>query len=229
MEPVDGSADSVQNIFRGDARKWHVASRRLRRDELELTSLFSMGHIARRLPAVELPQWAALTALRPLHALMAAPSLVFLATLTMMLFRPPGVDLYWIDRIAFLLLVFIVLLRALSMRQSSPVAGTVTWPMLGLVVLTLSCVLAQPYAPQNWSLFAAKWLVPFVLYHLAGLVFDDAASLKRFELFALITLAYLSFTAIMSLAGIDTLVFPRYILEEGLGIHADRARGPFLQ
>jgi len=188
-----------------------------------------MEQIAGRLPSGELPKWTALTALRPLHALMAAPSLLFLAALTAMLFRPPGVELYPIDRIAFLLLVFVVLLRVLSLRQSFRVAGTVTWPMLGLVALTLSCVLAQPYGPQNWSLFAAKWLVPFVLYHLAGLVFDDAASLKRFELFALITLAYLTFTAIMSLAGINALIFPRYILEEGLGIHADRARGPFLQ
>lgn len=188
-----------------------------------------MGHTAGRIPAGELPQWTALTALRPLHALMAAPSLLFLATLTVMLFRPPGVELYRIDRIAFLLLVFVVLLRAFSRQHSLRVAGPVTWPMLGLVVLMLSCVLAQPYAPQNWSLFAAKWLVPFVLYHLAGLVFDDAASLRRFESFALITLAYLSFTAIMSLAGVNDLIFPSYILDEGLGIHADRARGPFLQ
>ena len=188
-----------------------------------------MGHIAGRIPAGELPQWTALTALRPLHALMAAPSLLFLATLTVMLFRPPGVELYRMDRIAFLLLVFVVLLRAFCLQQSLRVAGPVTWPMLGLVVLMLSCVFAQPYAPQNWSLFAAKWLVPFVLYHLAGLVFDDAASLRRFETFALITLAYLSFTAIMSLAGINDLIFPRYILDEGLGIHADRARGPLLQ
>jgi O-antigen ligase len=170
-----------------------------------------------------------LTAFRPLHALMAAPSLLFLVTLAVMLFRPPDVQLYWLDRIAFLLLVFVVLVRAFSLQQSLRVAGAVTWPMLGLVVLTLSCVIAQPYEPQNWSLFAAKWLVPFVLYHLAGLVFDDAASLRRFETFALITLAYLSFTAIMSLAGINSLIFPRYILDEGLGIHADRARGPLLQ
>jgi O-antigen ligase len=170
-----------------------------------------------------------LTAIRPLHALMAAPSLLFLATLAVMLFRPPDVQLYWLDRIVFLLLVFVVFLRAFSLQQSLQIAGPVTWPMLGLVMLTLSCVLAQPYAPQNWSLFAAKWLVPFVLYHLAGLVFDDAASLKRFETFALITLAYLSFMAIMSLAGISSLIFPRYILDEGLGIHADRARGPLLQ
>jgi len=194
----------------------------------ELRILSSMGHIAGRLPAREL-QWTALTALRPLHALMAAPSLLFLATLTVMLFRPPGVDLYRIDRIAFLLLIFIVLLRAFSLQQSMRIAATVTWPMLGLVALTLSCVLAQPYEPQNWSLFAGKWLVPFVLFHLAGLVFDDAASLRRFETFALITLAYLTFTAIISLAGINALIFPRYILDDGLGIHADRARGPFLQ
>ncbi len=170
-----------------------------------------------------------LTALRPMHALMAAPSLLFVATLAVMLFRPPDVQLYWLDRIAFLLLMFVVLLRAFSLRQSLRVAGPVTWPMLGLVVLMLSCVLTQPYAPQNWSSFAAKWLVPFVLFHLAGLVFNDSASLRRFETFALITLAYLSFTAIMSFAGINSLIFPRYILDEGLGIHADRARGPFLQ
>ena len=122
-----------------------------------LRILSSMGHIAGRIPAGALPQWTALTVLRPLHALMAAPSLLLLATLTVMLFRPPGVELYPIDRIAFLLLVFVALVRALSMQQSLRVAGTVTWPMLGLVALTLSCVLAQPYAAQNWSLFAAKW------------------------------------------------------------------------
>lgn len=188
-----------------------------------------MGNIAGRIPAGELRQWTVLTAFRPLHALMSAPSFLFLVTLTVMLFRPPDVQLYWLDRIAFLLLVFVVLLRIAVLQQSVLVVGGVTWPLLGLVALTLSCVLAQPYAPQNWSLFAAKWLVPFLLYHLAGLVFNDTASLRRFETFALITLAYLSFTAIMSLAGIDTLIFPRYILDEGLGIHADRARGPFLQ
>jgi putative inorganic carbon (HCO3(-)) transporter len=194
-----------------------------------LRILSSIGTIAGRLPAGELPQWTVLTALRPLHALIAAPSLLFVATLAVMLFRPPDVQIYRIDRIAFLLLVFVVLLRAFSLQQSLRIAGPVTWPMLGLIALTLSCVLAQPYEPQNWSLFAAKWLVPFVLFHLAGLVFDDAASLKRFETFALLTLAYLSFTAIMSLAGINALIFPRYILDEGLGIHADRARGPLLQ
>src|SRR2546427_5704705 len=118
MEPVDGFADSVQDVFRGDARKWHVGSALLRLMNGQLRLLSSMGNIAGRLPAGEVPQWTVLTALRPLHALMAAPSLLFLATLAVMLFRPPDVQLYWLDRIAFLLLIFVVLLRAFSLQQS---------------------------------------------------------------------------------------------------------------
>jgi O-antigen ligase len=174
-------------------------------------------------------QWTGVVAFRPLHALMAGPSWFFLATLTVMLFRPPDLQLYWLDRAAFLLLAFVVLLRALVLRQSLSVAGPVTWPMLGLLVLSLSCVLAQPYDPQNWSMFAAKWAVPFVLYHLAGFVFDDAGSLRRFETFALIVLGYLSLIAILFLFNATEWIFPRYILDDSLGIHADRARGPFLQ
>jgi len=101
--------------------------------------------------------------------------------------------------------------------------------MLLLTLLAFSAVLAQPYEAETWSLFAAKWAVPFALFHLAGLVFSDGRSLQRFETFAVLTLAYLSFTAIMFLIGANDLVFPRYILDESLGIHADRARGPFLQ
>jgi O-antigen ligase len=39
----------------------------------------------------------------------------------------------------------------------------------------------------------------------------------------------LSFIAIAFLLGARSLIFPRFILNESLGFHADRARGPFLQ
>lgn len=87
----------------------------------------------------------------------------------------------------------------------------------------------EPYAPENWSLFAAKWLVPFVLYHLSSVVFTDPIAIRRFEVFALIVLGYLTLTAIFFLVDARSLIFPRYILDENIGIHADRARGPFLQ
>ena len=182
-----------------------------------------------RLWMVEVTQWSAVIAFRPLHALMASPSLLFLGTLTIMLFRPPDVQFYSLDRIALLLLILVVLLRALALRQPLWVAGPVTWPMLGLLLLGLWGVLSQPYEPDNWSLFAAKWVVPFALYHLAGFVFEDAASLRKFETFALVVLGYLSVIAILFLCDAKSFIFPRYILDEGLGIHVDRARGPFLQ
>jgi len=166
---------------------------------------------------------------RPLQALLAAPSAVFITTLAIMLFRPPDLQFYSLDRVALFALIFVVLLRTFVVQQSPWIPGPVTLPMFGLVLLALSSVLAESYEAQNWSLFAAKWVVPFTLYHLAGLVFQDANSVRRFEIFSILILAYLSLTAVFFLIDARSLIFPRYILDESLGIHADRARGPFLQ
>lgn len=173
--------------------------------------------------------WGLFSVARSVHGLISAPCLLFLLTLLIMLFRPPDVQFYSLDRIGLFVLIFVVMLRTLALRQSPWIVGPVTFPMLALVLLALCSVLTEPYEPQTWSLFAAKWLVPFVLYHLAAFVFEDAAALRKFEMFALIVLAYLSLTAIFFLADARSLIFPRYILNESIGIHADRARGPFLQ
>ena len=187
------------------------------------------GQITLRNSVPTLAHWTVVTAFRPLHALVAAPAILFLTTLAVMLFRPPDLQFYWLDRIAFLLLLFVVLLRALTLRRRATIAHPAMWPMIALLLLGLTSLLAQPYDSQSWSVFAAKWVVPFALYHLAGSVFDNAASLRRFETFTLVVLGYLCLIAILFLLGAREFIFPRYILDEGLGIHADRARGPFLQ
>jgi len=173
--------------------------------------------------------WIVGGSLRPLHALIAAPSLLFLATLALMLFHPPDFNFHSLDRLAFGLLILVVLLRACVLRQPLQLRGPVTWPMLALLLLAFYGAVSQPNDAETWSLFAAKWLVPFTLYHLAAYIFDDAQSLRRFETFSLIVLAYLSLTAIFFMIDAKQLIFPRYILDESLGYHADRARGPFLQ
>ena len=167
--------------------------------------------------------------LRPLHALLAAPSLLFLAVLAIMLFRPPDLSLFCIDRVLFVLLIAVVLLRSFLQHQPILLFSSATWPMIGLLVLALGSALVQPFNAQTWSLLASKFLVPFTLFHVAGLVFPGEREQGQFETFALLILAYLSLTAIASLLGMTALVFPRYILDESIGIHADRARGPFLQ
>lgn len=176
-----------------------------------------------------LAHWTVASAFRPLHALVAAPAALFLVTLAVMLFRPPDLQFYWLDRIAFLVLLFVVFLRSMVLRRPVAIAVPALWPMAALVLLGLGSLLAHRYDAESWSVFAAKWVVPFALYHLAGLVFDNPVSLRRFETFALVVLGYLCLIAILFLFGAKEWIFPRYILDESVGIHADRARGPFLQ
>jgi len=181
------------------------------------------------LPRTDLGVRALEMLLRPLQAMMAEPAVLFLAALGLMLFHSPDFSFYSIDRAAFGLLIFVVFLRVCVLRQPLWVVGPVTWPMLALVTLALLGALKQSDSAEAWSLFAAKWFVPFALYHVAVIVFEDSASVRKFESFSLVVLAYLIFIAVCFLAGEKELIFPRYILDEGLGIHADRARGPFLQ
>lgn len=146
-----------------------------------------------------------------------------------MLFHPPDFNFHSVDRVAFGLLIFVVLLRVCALRNPLQFRSLVTCPMLALVLLAFYGVVSQPSDVETWSLFAAKWLVPFTLYQLAAYIFDDERSLLRFETFSLVVLAYLSLTAIFFMADAKQLIFPRYILDESLGYHAERARGPFLQ
>jgi putative inorganic carbon (hco3(-)) transporter len=165
----------------------------------------------------------------PLRALMSAPSVLFLAALTAMLLRHPDVQFYEIDRVVFGLLLIAVVGQALVWRQKLFVAERITLPMAALTLLAMISVIGQPFDHETGSLLASKFIVPFTLFHVARLVFSEEKRFRQFELFAVVVLAYLSFTAIAFLLGARELIFPRFILDESLGFHVDRARGPLLQ
>jgi O-antigen ligase len=174
-------------------------------------------------------EWLAKAMLFPVQLLFSAPSFLFLGALTAMLLRPPDVRFYAIDRVAFVLLLIGVAGRAVLLRQNLFVFDRATWPMLGLTFLALASAAGQGFDQEAWSLLASKVVVPFAMFHIAGLIFTDEARLRHFEIFCLVVLAYLTFTAIAFLCGAHALIFPRFILNPDLGIHADRARGPLLQ
>ena len=169
------------------------------------------------------------TMLLPVQLLFSAPSFLFLGTLTAMLLRHPDVQFYAIDRVAFVVLLIAVAGRAALLRENLFVFERATWPMLGLTVLALASVAGQSFDQEGWSLLASKLVVPFAMFHIAALIFTSEARLRQFEIFCLVVLAYLTFTAIAFLSEAHALIFPRFILNPDLGIHVDRARGPLLQ
>jgi len=176
------------------------------------------------------PLWhAAGVLLRPLHLALAFPSILYVAAMTVFLFRPPDIFCYYADRIAFGGLIFFVALRTMALRDKIPFFAGISLPMLGLVALAVVRALREPFDPQNWSIVASKFIVPFALFHVAVLVFRSAERRRHFEVFVLLALAYLAFIAIAFLVGARSLIYPQFILDESLGFHVDRARGPFLQ
>ena len=166
--------------------------------------------------------------LRLFHLWVSLPAAMFLLALTAMLFRPPDLKSFPIDRVAFFGLVLLLAVR-LCLHRGYLQTYPATWPLLGLMLIGLWGALTQPYDPQAWSVFAARWVAPCVFFHIAGLVFSDHRSLRKLEIFFLIVLAYLTAISIFSMLNRQTLIVPRFIMDKGIGIHADRARGPFLQ
>ncbi len=167
--------------------------------------------------------------LRPLHLGLAFPSILYVAAMTVFLFRPPDLFSFYADRIAFGILVFFVALRTMALRDKVPFFAGLSLPMLGLTALAVLRVLREPFDAQIWSIIASKYIVPFALFHLAVLVFRGASQRRHFEIFIVLALAYLVFIAVAFLVDARSLIFPRFILDESLGFHPDRARGPFLQ
>lgn len=166
--------------------------------------------------------------LRLLHAWASVPVFMFLLMLTAMLFRPPDLKSFPIDRIALALLLGCVALRVCA-RVEAVRTYPATWPLLLLTLLAIVGFWGAPFQLQSWSLLAAKWIVPLLLFHISGVVFKTESNLHKLELFSLGVLLYLSIISIFFLFGFESLIFPKYILDPSIGIHVDRARGPFLQ
>jgi putative inorganic carbon (HCO3(-)) transporter len=176
------------------------------------------------------PLWhAAAWLLRPLHLGLAFPSILYVAAMAVFLFRPPDLFSFYADRIAFGILIFFVALRTMALREKLPFFAGLSLPMLGLAALAVVRALQGPFDAQIWSIIASKYIVPFALFHIAVLVFRGTSQRRHFEIFILLALAYLVYVAIAFLVDAHSLIYPRFILNESLGFHADRARGPFLQ
>jgi O-antigen ligase len=72
-------------------------------------------------------------------------------------------------------------------------------------------------------------LAPFLMFAIAPLAFRTRRQ-RSILLGGLVALGgYLGLTALFETINLDALVFPGYILDPSVGIHVDRARGPFVE
>jgi putative inorganic carbon (HCO3(-)) transporter len=166
--------------------------------------------------------------LKALYALIGAADYLFLIALTAMLFCPPDLQTFPADRVTFVLLLAVTSLRLL-LRCDRLTVSRASWPMLALLVLGLWGAISQPYDPKAWSVLAAQWIIPVAMFHLGGAIFNTPETQRKLQWFSIAVLLYLSVTAVFWLVGVKSLIFPRFILDDSIGIHFDRARGPFLQ
>jgi O-antigen ligase len=107
----------------------------------------------------------------------------------------------------------------------------VHWMLLAVSVYALFSAVYSHTLDQTearFGLIDQLGFVPFALFAVAPAVYGDPHR-RRILLGTLTAVgAYLAYTSILGHVGPRSLVFPDYIVDPSIGIHADRARGPFV-
>jgi glycosyltransferase involved in cell wall biosynthesis/O-antigen ligase len=138
-----------------------------------------------------------------------------------------------LDRILVAVGLISLLLRA---RGIDDILGgrsqAIHW-ILGLLALfaVSSALLSGSFDdPQaRFELLDRFGLIPFILFAVAPAAFRTRE--QRRVLLGVLTAtgAYLAYTSILGHIGPRSLVWPSYIVNDAIGIHSDRARGPFVE
>jgi putative inorganic carbon (HCO3(-)) transporter len=137
------------------------------------------------------------------------------------------------DRLLMATGIAVVLWRELVVGAGARVRPRPIHWLLALVAFyaIVSAILAGTIGQRDaqFELLDRLGLLPFVLFAIAPVVFEDRRD--RDVLLGVLTVvgAYLGLTALFETTGPKALVLPHYISDPALGIHADRARGPFLE
>jgi O-antigen ligase len=138
-----------------------------------------------------------------------------------------------LDHLVLMTGVFAVLLRAARRPgewgiELRPVHSVLA--VLGLYAI--GSALWSNTLTDNHGLFGLLdklGLVPFMLFFVAPTAFRTARQRSYLMVTLVLVGAYLGLTAVLESVGPKSLVVPSYINDPSVGIHADRARGPFVE
>jgi len=138
-----------------------------------------------------------------------------------------------LDRVVILSGIAAVVIRSWVVPDAPPIqVRRLHWLLALLILYAVGSAAWANTLHQHAALFELLdrlGAVPFLLYLVAPAAFATHRQ-RTILLGTLVAVgAYLGVTAIFEVVGPHQLVFPSYINNPSLGIHADRARGPFLE
>ena len=136
------------------------------------------------------------------------------------------------DRYAVLLAIGSVLMREWRHRDGRLQTRPIDWLIFVTALYALcSAQIVGQLAEEDarFELLDRFGLIPFLLFFVAPFAFRTEAERRVLLGFFLAIGTYLGITAILESIGAKPLIFPKYINDPSQGIHADRARGPFLE
>ncbi|MCC7337776.1 MAG: O-antigen ligase family protein [Pirellulaceae bacterium] len=186
--------------------------------------------------ALPLILWGAISVVRGSLFLSVAVFFVATCVFPAEFFSVDMAGLTWtIDRLCLVGIAAQLVLRwrrgQLQLRKLESLDVAMALFMLWLVARTITQPLGSvlPGQPATLMHLVNGYLIPFFLY--AGLRTSKLEPQQlKWPLFVLLGLGlYLGITAILEMAKLWGLVFPRFIGDPTIGIHFGRARGPMLQ
>ncbi len=160
--------------------------------------------------------------------------LIWLAATIVAPVAPGGMPL---DQFAFAAVLATWFVEVVSNRRPFPHIGAIEFLMMAFTVLSFASIVTPHSLPAVDDLGADRPLLPlivtstlypFTAFVLARQVFVDERNVRRL-LRCLVGLGlYLGLTNIAWILGLNSLVIPGAILDEAVGVNADRGRGIFL-
>lgn len=139
-----------------------------------------------------------------------------------------------IDRIFFVFLIMLFSMQVLTKRRKlfppTRLEYSMFWfCLLAIISMIWTGLIAKDGGGLRIGELLTGYIFPFSMFFISQNVYDTAKKRESFIKFLLLVGLYLCLTAIFEHFNMDKFIFPRYILDRSVGIHFERARGPFVQ
>lgn len=144
-----------------------------------------------------------------------------------------GVFSFRPDRIIFIVIFIVFIFNILTNKLNNLKTGIVEYLMIGFTII---CTLSYILSDSDIGLESHRWLAtlfniayfPFLSYYIVKNMKLESSHILRLVVVITCIGVYISINGLFEHYRMDALVWPNYIMNEGIGIQWERLRGPFI-